>query len=391
MLDWCIIGGGLHGTHLSIMLTQVAGVPLDKIRVIDPFDEPLAVWNRCTSNVGMQYLRSSLVHHLGVRPMDLWSYGGGKKGHTEYNHFQGQYRRPAYQLFQKHCQDVVSQSDCKKVRLKARANRIERKPSGWRVNTDKGDVEARRLVLCLGMSEQPRWPEWAKEYRGASPQVHHLFDPKFSLRELPSDEHIAIVGAGMSGVQAAIHLAEKSPGNIDLIARKPVTCAEFDSAACFMGDKCMGKFRNIRDMGDRRRVIKSARKTGSITPSVHWSLMASVQQDKLRLHTGEPNGLSLDEGGNPKLQLASGTTQQFDRVVLATGFESRRPGGQLIDTLIDDAGLPVASCGYPIVEKNLTWGENLHVTGPLAELEMGPVSRNIIGARQAASRIVACA
>jgi hypothetical protein len=36
----------------------------------------------------------------------------------------------------------------------------------------------------------------------------------------------------------------------------------------------------------------------------------------------------------------------------------------------------------------LQWGPGLYVTGALAELEMGPISRNISGARQAAERIV---
>ncbi|MDM5220760.1 hypothetical protein QUF86_08335 [Peribacillus sp. NJ11] len=39
-------------------------------------------------------------------------------------------------------------------------------------------------------------------------------------------------------------------------------------------------------------------------------------------------------------------------------------------------------------QKSLQWGPGLYVTGALAELEMGPISRNISGARQAAERIV---
>lgn len=40
------------------------------------------------------------------------------------------------------------------------------------------------------------------------------------------------------------------------------------------------------------------------------------------------------------------------------------------------------------VSNSLRWGPNLYVTGALAELEMGPIARNISGARQAADRIV---
>jgi len=36
MLDWLIVGGGVHGTHLSRVLVGAAGVQPDKIRVLDP-------------------------------------------------------------------------------------------------------------------------------------------------------------------------------------------------------------------------------------------------------------------------------------------------------------------------------------------------------------------
>jgi len=52
------------------------------------------------------------------------------------------------------------------------------------------------------------------------------------------------------------------------------------------------------------------------------------------------------------------------------------------------ASLPCASCGYPIVDTALRWHPHVHVSGPLAELELGPASRNIAGARMAADRLV---
>ena len=53
------------------------------------------------------------------------------------------------------------------------------------------------------------------------------------------------------------------------------------------------------------------------------------------------------------------------------------------------SSLPCAECGYPVVEPDLRWHPRIYVTGPLAELELGPASRNISGARRAADRIVA--
>jgi hypothetical protein len=50
---------------------------------------------------------------------------------------------------------------------------------------------------------------------------------------------------------------------------------------------------------------------------------------------------------------------------------------------------PFAARGYPIVDKALRWHPRIHVTGPLAELELGPAARNIVGARMTAERLIA--
>ena len=76
-------------------------------------------------------------------------------------------------------------------------------------------------------------------------------------------------------------------------------------------------------------------------------------------------------------------------MLLATGFEPQRPGGALVDRLAEEHRLPCAACGYPEVDTALRWHPRLFVAGPLAELELGPVARNIAGARRAGERLVA--
>ena len=75
-------------------------------------------------------------------------------------------------------------------------------------------------------------------------------------------------------------------------------------------------------------------------------------------------------------------------MLLASGFGVERPGGVLIDQLIESAQLACADCGYPIVDAALRWHSRVFVSGALAELELGPSSRNIAGARRAAERII---
>ena len=89
------------------------------------------------------------------------------------------------------------------------------------------------------------------------------------------------------------------------------------------------------------------------------------------------------------LRLSNHQELEAERVLLATGFASKRPGGAMVDALIASAGLTCARCGYPIVDSALRWHPRIHVSGPLAELELGPASRNIAGARRAGDRLVA--
>ena len=63
----------------------------------------------------------------------------------------------------------------------------------------------------------------------------------------------------------------------------------------------------------------------------------------------------------------------------------------MVESLVEAASLKCADCGYPILDSALRWDENIFVSGPLAELEIGPASRNIAGAMRASDRIVKAA
>jgi hypothetical protein len=101
---------------------------------------------------------------------------------------------------------------------------------------------------------------------------------------------------------------------------------------------------------------------------------------------GEPAALTAADDG-VRLSLANGDTVAASHAVLATGFDQARPGGTCVDHAIADLGLPTAPCGYPLVSRALEWRPHLFVTGPLAELELGPTARNIAGARAAGKRL----
>ena len=124
------------------------------------------------------------------------------------------------------------------------------------------------------------------------------------------------------------------------------------------------------------------RNQGSVPPDIKCALRRAITAEQLHWHEGEVEG--LDVGGDVlRMRLTTGTVLEPRRVLLATGFTSARPGGALVDQLIASDSLPCARCGYPIVDESLRWHPRVYVSGPLAELELGPAARNIAGARRA--------
>jgi pyruvate/2-oxoglutarate dehydrogenase complex dihydrolipoamide dehydrogenase (E3) component len=122
-------------------------------------------------------------------------------------------------------------------------------------------------------------------------------------------------------------------------------------------------------------------------PDIFDALGRAIGEGRVHWHLAEVRGLRrADE--KLRVKLSSGPSFAVDQVLLATGFQAKRPGGPLIDELVEETSLLCADCGYPLVDKHLRWHPRIFATGPLAELELGPSARNIAGARRAADRIL---
>lgn len=81
------------------------------------------------------------------------------------------------------------------------------------------------------------------------------------------------------------------------------------------------------------------------------------------------------------LTLDDSSPLMSDQVVLATRFVNERPGGPWLTCVIVELKFVCSTCGYPLINRSLRWHEGLYV------LEIGPVVRNIMGARLAAQRL----
>ncbi len=388
-LDCLIVGGGPHGVHIAARLLEAEVVDPARLRIVDPADALLSTWRRCTHATGMTHLRSPSVHHLDPDPWSLKRMAG-KRRHRAAKVFIPPYDRPSLELFERHSDGVIARFGLASLHTRARARRCRPQRDGVLVDLDDGqELATRRVVLALGASEQPAWPVWAP--RGDA-RVQHIFAPELQSDAEFTSERIAVVGGGISAAQVALRLVARGH-RVTLVARHAQREAQFDSDPGWLGPRFMVGFAREKDLDRRREIITKARHRGSVPPEVARALASASSSSPgapgLRRLEAAIESLELGPGGaGVSLRLAGGALLELDRVILATGFALHRPGGALVDDLVLHGGLPCARCGYPIVDTGLRWHPRIHVSGPLAELELGPAARNISGARRAGERIL---
>lgn len=387
MLDWLIVGGGIQGTHGSLYLTRRKNAPYDRLRVLDPHPAPLAVWEKHSANTGMEYLRSPHAHNLHFDPFSMVTFARTRAG-APLARFTEPYGRPALDLFHAHSAHLIERYRLDGLRLEGRAGGLTKIDGGWRVETANGGIETRRVIVAIGSTENPYWPEWARPLRAADAPVSHVFEANFDRAKLPAWEHAVVVGGGITAVQTALSLAMTQPGTVTLLMRHNLRVHNFDSDPAWIDSRQLQPFHQTRDYALRRAIIREARHRGSMPPDVARDLKTGLDGGILQHYTDNIVSVTMAQvGSRIDLHLANSDPIQTDRLVLATGFDTARPGGMWLERAVADYGLPTAPDGYPILDSTLCWAEGLYVMGPLAELEVGPTARNFIGARLGAERI----
>ncbi|WP_078410932.1 NAD(P)-binding domain-containing protein [Priestia abyssalis] len=388
MYEWIIVGGGIQGVTMATFLLKQGKTSIDKLAIIDPHSEPLANWKHCTNIISMPYLRSPSVHHLDVESFGLQAFVKSSS-HDWSTAFYGRYKRPSLQAFNDHCEHLIDDLLLHKAWIQGRVRKVNRMENGWSVELHNGhELRGKNLVLAIGISEQPSWPEWAEKLKQKSDSsVYHIFDtdlPDFGQLKYP----FTIIGGGITSVHLAIKLSALFPKNVTLLKRHPFRLYDFDSDPAWLGPKNQQSFRKLASYKKRREQIIDARHKGSIPRDLHVKLLHQLQQGKLHIADGQVEQAEVSNGQIMLYDNQGSMFHQTGTVLLATGFKPTLPGKEWLTPMIHKHHLQCAECGYPIVSKSLQWGPDLYVTGALAELEMGPIARNISGARQAAERIV---
>jgi hypothetical protein len=386
LITWLIIGGGIHGTFLSHLLVNQVGLNRNEVRVLDPHQAPLATWNRNATNCGMRYLRSPATHNIDIPVLSLYRFARSPDV-KEIADFIPPYNRPSLILFQKHCAHVIRHYRLEKLRIIGRALALHtHNPHSLTAETSVGSIAARNVILAMGLGEQPYWPSWARRLQQAGSRIDHVFDYGFRTADIPeSTGSVIVVGGGLSAVQTALMLSKRLSGRVRLLSQHDLYESQYDFDPCWIGPKCLREFYR-QDYGSRRATVDRARVGGSLPGEIFEEFRTALDTTDLHFQKSRIRS-AVPDGDRIRLDTDTGTVWA-DTVVLATGFLTNRPGGDFIDQVIEEFGLPCGPCGFPIIGEDLRWAANIFVTGPLAELQLGPCARNIIGARNAGRHLL---
>lgn len=383
IIDLLIIGGGIHGMSLFHFIKQKRKKLT--IKIADPHPAPLNNWKHCTSNTGMRFLRSTGVHHLDIDPFSLQKFC---KRHA--NEIQRPYinpnNRPSLSLFNTHSDKILSVYNLDKHWLQTHIIDINLSKDGVRVYTSLEEIHCKHVILAIGNGGQLKTPSWTEKLALHSFPVQHIYSPEFRIEDYKQGFHTVVVGSGMGAIQTFIKLARAYSGKITLLTSTQPKVAQYDIEPGWMGPKYLTHFHREENYQNRRRMINSARQRGTITPEIDHELKQVLKSDHTSHITGRVETAELFGADNVYLKLGNGGAVFCDQILLGTGFDPVI-NNELIQKLKHNPSLRCADCGYPIVDPFLRWHDRLCVSGELAELEVGPAAKNIIGARHASERI----
>ncbi len=247
-------------------------------------------------------------------------------------------------------------------------------------------LNARFVLLAIGMGEQPLWPTWADRLREMGASVNHVFDPRFCLDDYQGDGPVGVIGGGISGGHVSLRVTERMNAGVLLISRKNVFVSNFDFAPGWIGPRYTEGFYRS-PIEQRRQQIAAARAKGSVPGDMKLALDKAAALNQLNVITDDITNAKCQNGD----ALLIGRQGRYDcqRIVLATGFMEKRPDGGFVNQAVNEFNLKTAACGFPVITPSLQWHDRIFVTGPLSELQIGPVARNIVGARHSSARITA--
>jgi hypothetical protein len=391
--EYVVVGGGIHGTCLANYLRAEGGYATDELRVVEPRARLLDSFETKARNCGMRTLRSGFLQHVDTEPFSLRSFAAARDREEELVATSTLQRRPTLDLFLDHARAVVDRRGLDALHHRARVTGLSRRGDRLRVATDDATLDARRVVLAVGLGARPTVPGWA-ESLADTPWLAHVWDGDFDPTAAGFDGPTYVVGGGITAAQVACHLAPTA--DVTLLSRHELSVALTEASPEWLDWRHVEREIHSLPPGSsaRHERIRAARNDGTVPPYALSRLDAARECADLTLRLGEiVRAHATDEG--LFLRFADGTTATGARVVLATGLDPvvEHP---LVERVAAALGLARDGRGYPVLDdRTLAWrhtdgtASRVTVSGALAAPTVGPFAQNIAGAHRAAERLLA--
>jgi len=390
-LEWVIVGGGIHGICLANHVLSASEFTHDDVRIVDPNEELLASFESKARACRMESLRSTFVHHIGTDPFSLASFAEGRGRTGELLDTEDYPARPTLDLFLDHTRWVIDHNGIGNCHQQASVRGLCERQDTLVVETDNGTLETRHVVLAVGLGSGPNYPTWAESLTD-DPALTHVWDDGFDPEAPSRYSETVVVGGGITAAQVACELGDSS--DVTLLSRHELETATTEADPHWINWPHIEEHLHTLPPGSamRRNRVRAARNDATIPPYVQRRLTDARERGRIDVRRGEIPCAYSDENGL-LLRLDDGRTVSNARVVLATGLDpvSDHP---LVASVAERLSLERGVEGYPVLDdETLAWrrqeggDSNVFVSGALAELTVGPLARNIVGARRVAQRL----
>lgn len=392
-IDLAIVGAGPQALTLVTHLLQKKRAMGNRFVVLDPSGQWLRQWQHQFAAYEIPHLRSPMVHHPDPNPYALRAFA-----ESRLDELFPPYDLPGTQLFHDFCQEVIRRWQLQDRVIPVQVEHLEpirQRGQRFRLTMTNGQVLiARRIVLAVA-GWVPQMPPWAnKTLPGNYPPERLCHSHQVDLRGLRlRGERILIVGSGLTAGHLALGAIARN-AQVLMMARRTFYEKLFDAAPGWLGQKYLKGFHAQTCWQTRWQMIRDARNGGSLTPAVLTKLRRLERSGKLSFY--EQCEVQSAAWKETTWQVVCNHPEAhdcishlpIDRIWLATGSTLDIHHWPLLSAVRER--YPIADVqGLPILDKHLRWpGCNLFIMGGATALHVGPVARNLFGAKLACDRIV---
>jgi cation diffusion facilitator CzcD-associated flavoprotein CzcO len=250
------------------------------------------------------------------------------------------------------------------LRLNTEVQRIDHRPSGWRLTTSTGAIDARHVIVAAGFEHTPYVPKWPGA-QGFTGELLHSSQYRNPTRY--RGKRVLVVGAGSSGMEIAHDLATGGAAKVWLAVRTPPNIFLRTGPLGLPGDAIgtllyhlppriadkIARFARLRAIGDLTELglptpdegpFTRLRRRGVAPAIIDTDVVDAIRDGRIEV-VKTPQSLH----GNT-VSMLGGIQLQPDAIICATGY--LRGLSSLVGRLgvLDEDGAPCARNGETAVD-----------------------------------------